>query len=244
MQSSYYTNIYNIAKGLNCGIDFTVLPEKAIDKVLHEPWHGHNYSERIWIHNDRFIGAVQDAITTGIISGQSVNRVASSLTEYVKDSAPDGVVTSTTTLVRSETSHFMNQGQLEAYKEIGITKYRFVAALSKNTCGTCGDLDGKVFDIEDAVEGKNYPPIHPNCRCTTVMADVISSTRAAKDPLTGKTYKVDGNKTFNEWKDSLTDEQRAVFKYVDKFARSDIIKRSDSVALENQKSTLVNKTYI
>ena len=207
LQSSYYTNIYNIAKGLKCGIDFTVLPEKAINKVLHEPWHGKNYSERIWIHNDRFISAVQDAITTGIISGQSVNRVASTLTEYVKDTAPDGVITSTTTLVRTETSHFMNQGQLEAYKDIGITRYRFVAALSDRTCDTCGDLDSKVFDIEDAVEGKNYPPIHPNCRCTTVMADAISSTRAAEDPLTGKTYKVDGNMTFNEWKDSLTDEQ-------------------------------------
>lgn len=93
-------------------------------------------------------------------------------------------------------------------KDIGITRYRFVAALSERTCVTCGDLDGKVFEVEDAVEGKNYPPIHPNCRCATVMADAISSTRAAKDPLTGKSYKVNGNMTFNKWKDSLTDEQR------------------------------------
>ncbi|MCC8160110.1 MAG: phage head morphogenesis protein, partial [Oscillospiraceae bacterium] len=52
-------------------------------------------------------------------------------------------------------------------------------------------------------------PIHPNCRCTTVIADFTSGTRNARDPLTGKNYKVNGDMTFAEWKNSLTDEQKA-----------------------------------
>lgn len=206
LQSSYYTNIYNIAEGLNCGIDFTLLPQRAIDKVLREPWHGKNYSERIWTHNDRFIETVQDTITTGIISGHSVNRMAESLTEYVKEGKD--IRSSTDALVRTETSHFMNQGQKSAYEEIGIKKYRYVAALSERTCERCAALDGETFDVNKAVEGENYPPLHPNCRCVTIMADAIPSTRIARDPETGKNYKVDGNMTFEEWKNSLTDEQR------------------------------------
>ncbi len=206
LQSSYYTNIYNIAEGLNCGIDFTLLPQRAIDKVLREPWHGKNYSERIWIHNDRFIETVQDTITTGIISGHSVNRMAESLTEYVKEGKD--IRSSTDALVRTETSHFMNQGQKSAYEEIGIKKYRYVAALSERTCERCAALDGETFEVDKAVEGENYPPLHPNCRCVTIMADAIPSTRIARDPETGKNYKVDGNMTFEEWKNSLTDEQR------------------------------------
>lgn len=250
VKTAYYTNIFDTAQGLNRGIDFSLVPQKAVNMVLREPWHGHNYSDRVWIHNDRFIQAVGQTIEDGIISGHSVSRMTDKLIDYVKDTAPGGIRTSAETLVRSETAHFMNQGQRMAYEEIGIKQYRFVAALSELTCDTCGNLDGSVFDTDKAVEGENFPPIHPRCRCVTVMADVNLSSRIARDPLTGENYKVDGNMTFNEWKSGLTDEQRNALKYVANAEKRGIIKaRSGSVALENQrygrnKVTLVNKTYI
>lgn len=250
VKTAYYTNIFDTAQGLNCGIDFSLVPQKAVNMVLREPWHGHNYSERVWVHNDRFIQAVGQTIEDGIISGHSVSRMTDKLIDYVKDTAPGGIRTSAETLVRSETAHFMNQGQKMAYEEIGIKQYRFVAALSELTCDTCGNLDGEVFDVNAAVEGENYPPIHPRCRCVTIMADVNLSSRIARDPLTGENYKVDGSMTFNEWKNGLSDEQRNALKYVANSEKRGIIKaRSGSVALENQrygrnKVTLVNKTYI
>ena len=250
VKTAYYTNIFDTAQGLNCGIDFPLVPQKAVNKVLSEPWHGHNYSERVWVHNDRFIQAVGQTIEDGIISGHSVSRMTDKLIDYVKDTAPGGIRTSAETLVRSETAHFMNQGQKMAYEEIGIKQYRFVAALSELTCDTCGNLDGEVFDVNAAVEGENYPPIHPRCRCVTIMADVNLSSRIARDPLTGENYKVDGSMTFNEWKNGLSDEQKNALKYVANSEKRGIIKaRSGSVALENQrygrnKVTLVNKTYI
>lgn len=208
VKTAYYTNIFDTAKGLNCGIDFSLVPQRAVNMVLSEPWHGHNYSERIWIHNDRFIQAVGQTIEDGIISGHSVSRMTDKLIDYVKETAPGGIRTSAETLVRSETAHFMNQGQRMAYDEIGIKQYRFVAALSELTCDTCGNLDGNVFDVNAAVEGENFPPIHPRCRCVTIMADVNLTSRIARDPLTGENYKVDESMTFDEWKNSLSDEQR------------------------------------
>jgi SPP1 gp7 family putative phage head morphogenesis protein len=208
VKTAYYTNIFDTAQGLNCGIDFSLVPQKAVNKVLSEPWHGHNYSERVWIHNDRFIQAVGQTIEDGIISGHSVSRMTDKLIDYVKDTAPGGIRTSAETLVRSETAHFMNQGQKMAYEEIGIKQYRFVAALSELTCDRCGSLDGSVFDTDKAVEGENFPPIHPRCRCVTIMADVNLTSRIARDPLTGENYKVDGSMTFDEWKNSLSDEQK------------------------------------
>ena len=250
VKTAYYTNIFDTAKGLNCGIDFSLVPQRAVDKVLSEPWHGHNYSDRVWIHNDRFIQAVGQTIEDGIISGHSVSRMTDKLIDYVKDNAPGGIRTSAETLVRSETAHFMNQGQRMAYEEIGIKQYRFVAALSELTCDRCGSLDGSVFDTDKAVEGENFPPIHPRCRCVTIMADVNLTSRIARDPLTSENYKVDGSMTFDEWKNSLSDEQKNALKYVANSEKRGIIKaRSGSVALENQrygrnKVTLVNKTYI
>ena len=228
VKTAYYTNIFDTAQGLNCGIDFSLVPQKAVNMVLREPWHGHNYSERVWIHNDRFIQAVGQTIEDGIISGHSVSRMTDKLIDYVKDTAPGGIRTSAETLVRSETAHFMNQGQKMAYEEIGIKQYRFVAALSELTCDRCGSLDGSVFDTDKAVEGENYPPIHPRCRCVTIMADVNLSTRIARDPLTGENYKVDGSMTFDEWKNSLSDEQRNSLKYVANAEKRGIIKENTS----------------
>lgn len=228
VKTAYYTNIFDTAQGLNCGIDFSLVPQKAVNKVLSEPWHGHNYSDRVWIHNDRFIQAVGQTIEDGIISGHSVSRMTDKLIDYVKDTAPGGIRTSAETLVRSETAHFMNQGQKMAYEEIGIKQYRFVAALSELTCDRCGSLDGSVFDTDKAVEGENFPPIHPRCRCVTIMADVNLTSRIARDPLTGENYKVDGNMTFDEWKNSLSDEQKNALKYVANAEKRGIIKENTS----------------
>ena len=228
VKTAYYTNIFDTAQGLNCGIDFPLVPQKAVNKVLSEPWHGHNYSERVWIHNDRFIQAVGQTIEDGIISGHSVSRMTDKLIDYVKDTAPGGIRTSAETLVRSETAHFMNQGQRMAYEEIGIKQYRFVAALSELTCDRCGSLDGSVFDTDKAVEGENFPPIHPRCRCVTIMADVNLTSRIARDPLTGENYKVDGGMMFDEWKNSLSDEQKNALKYVANAEKRGIIKENTS----------------
>ena len=46
-----------------------------------------------------------------------------------------------------------------------------MATLEKRTCEVCGALDGKHFFVNDAKIGINYPPIHPNCRCTTIEFD-------------------------------------------------------------------------
>ncbi len=210
LQRSYYSNIYNIAKGFDVGINFSVLPEKAIEKVLSEPWLGANYSTRIWNNNEQFIERVQQTIEDGITGGHSISRMADKLEEFVK--VPKrGHRYIVERLARSETAHFMAEGQLESYKEIGIEKYQFVAAFSERTCDTCGGLDSEIFDVSQAIAGENYPPIHANCRCTTVMAGFTPSTRLARDPVTGKNYKVDGSMTFNEWKDNLTPEQKEAF---------------------------------
>lgn len=222
LQHSYYSNIHNIAKGFDVGINFSILPKKAIDKALSEKWLGSNYSKRIWNNNQQFIEKVQRTITDGITAGHSIDRMVNKLLDYVAVEGT-GQRYITERIVRTETAHFMAEGQLEAYKEIGIEKYQFVAAFAENTCSDCGDLDGEVFDVSEARAGENYPPIHANCRCTTVLAGFDPSTRIARDPVTGKNYKVDGNMTYSQWKDSLTDEQQSAIKYVDKSIKNDII---------------------
>lgn len=230
LQRSYYSNIHNIAKGFDVGINFAVLPKKAIDKALSAKWLGSNYSRRIWNNNQQFIEKVQSTITDGISAGHSISRMSDKLIDYVAVENK-GQRYIAERLARSETAHFMAEGQLEAYKEAGIEKYQFVVAFSERTCDICGGLDGEIIPVSEARAGDNYPPIHANCRCTTVLAGFEPATRIARDAGTGKNYKLDGSMTYNEWRDSLTPEQKATLKYVDKFGGNDIMNvRGDDVA--------------
>ena len=53
------------------------------------------------------------------------------------------------------------------------------------------------------------------------------TSRIARDPLTGENYKVDGNMTFDEWKNSLSDEQKNALKYVANAEKRGIIKAEE-----------------
>ncbi len=52
-----------------------------------------------------------------------------------------------------------------------MDQYEYIATHDALTCETCAALDGKHFKLKDAQAGVNYPPMHPNDRCTTVEYD-------------------------------------------------------------------------
>lgn len=74
-------------------------------------------------------------------------------------------------LIRTETTHIYSESDRAAYNEAGVEEYEYMATLDARTCETCGALDGKVFKVKDAKPGVNYPPMHPNDRCTTIEHD-------------------------------------------------------------------------
>ena len=65
-------------------------------------------------------------------------------------------------IARSETTRSAAEGAIETYKNNGVEKFRWVAALSERTCPECEGLNGQVFDIDNT----KIPPAHVDCRCT------------------------------------------------------------------------------
>ena len=49
---------------------------------------------------------------------------------------------------------------------MGVEKYKILSAHDGRTCDKCADLDGKIFPIDKAEIGVNFPPFHPRCRDT------------------------------------------------------------------------------
>jgi SPP1 gp7 family putative phage head morphogenesis protein len=71
-------------------------------------------------------------------------------------------------VVRTEFNHIANQASLESYKANGIKRYRFLASIDHRTSEICQDHNGREYDVDSAEVGVNFPPMHPNCRSTTV----------------------------------------------------------------------------
>ncbi|MBU5677900.1 minor capsid protein [Alkaliphilus sp. MSJ-5] len=195
---AYYRNMFDIQKGISMGFDVAQMPTNVIKTVLNNPWSGKHFSSRIWNNTDALAEKLIEVITSGFMSGKSIDRMVKEieeLTDYGKFAA--------TRLVRTETTFMANAAEMESYKEAGIDKYIYVATLDMRTSDICQKLDRQIFNVKDAEPGKNLPPMHPYCRSTTrayLGEDTLKGIqRRARDPKTGKTYLVPADMSYKEW---------------------------------------------
>lgn len=71
-------------------------------------------------------------------------------------------------LAITETTAVASIARKAAFKELGITKYKYFAREDERTCEQCGSLHGLVFPISAYEVGSTAPCLHPLCRCWTV----------------------------------------------------------------------------
>lgn len=202
-KESYYGNIDDMAKGANVGIRFSILNDRAINEAVNAKWSGKHFSKRIWDNTDKLAEESQKLVVKALMSGEALNKTADKLAEKFQVSKFQA-----TTLVRTETAHIHNEADFQAYKDVGIKRYKYLATLDYATCGTCQPLDGMVFDVSQRQEGVNAPVMHPRCRCTTTP-DIDYANRRARDPITGKSSVIDGSVTYEQWVKNMTPQQKS-----------------------------------
>lgn len=71
-------------------------------------------------------------------------------------------------LVRTEYAKVCNKAELDSYNNLGIEYYEFYNIDNSRTSDICHEMNGKIFKVSDAQIGVNYPPLHNNCRSTTL----------------------------------------------------------------------------
>jgi SPP1 gp7 family putative phage head morphogenesis protein len=73
---------------------------------------------------------------------------------------------------RTEVIRVSNSGLIDLYKQNGIQKKRWLAAMSDRTCPYCNELNGQIIGINESFNSSvgdvTQPPLHVNCRCTTI----------------------------------------------------------------------------
>lgn len=206
IENEYLHNIFDTQQQIGFAYSFSKMPEGVIRQILNENWSGKHYSERVWgnslVNGKRIEEVVEQLLLKGSMTGSSSRRLAEELDEIT-----GAGLHAAERLIRTETTYFVAMADLKAARQRGTKKLRFVATLDQRTSEECRQHDGKVIPIEEAVPGKNIPPLHPFCR--SVIIDVIEGlthkVRRARDPKTGKNMIIPADMNYQEWKKKFVD---------------------------------------
>ena len=140
------------------------IPREAIKKIIEYPYAGKMFSDRIWDNKDALVKYIQQGLTVGIIRGDSIQKMSRQMKKDL-----NVLYYQAERLVRTETNYAMNQGHLKGYADSGVVeKYEFLAAIDSRTSKLCKNQNGKVYKLNDATVGVNFPPLHPHCRSTVI----------------------------------------------------------------------------
>lgn len=215
-EESYNKGIYEAQSFSGYAFSFSAIDEKQIDKLLKSKWSGKNYSSSIWKNKDELAKRLKEELIIGLMTGKTNREMAKKIENEFAVAAYKA-----RRIIRTESSYIANETEMMGYKECGIEKYKYIATLDMRTTEKCGKLDKKIFEVKKAQVGVNMPPIHPNCRCTTVSyIDGVTREglkRRARDPETGKSELID-DMSYEEWK------KKYVKKNVENKKKDDIIK--------------------
>lgn len=242
IQDGYYRTIYEIQKGTGLGFSFSEIDTRTVKLMLSENWSDRaNFSERIWQNSEKLGNYMSTELLAGNLSGKSIQKMSKELSETM-----DVGMYQATRLIRTETNHFANESEMLAYEECDIEKYRFIATLDQVTCKHCGELDNKVFLVKDKKAGENYPPLHPNDRCTTVAVfddEVIEELQRRARDENGNSILIPQDMNYEEWKAKHIDmtelEKGAIAEYSSSKAYTLNEKLRNNIKLDKNESELV-----
>jgi len=197
LKSSYETAYVNTASAISAmGIkkDFNIKRKEFIDAAVNAPVDGLRFSERIWNNTNKLANRIHNDVVNCVQTGQRPNEIAR---QIKKDFGSTSYQASR--LVNTELARVVNTAQMDVYKESGVVeKVRWDATLESNTCDDCIDLDGKLFDLDNA------PPLqHPGCRCCLIpIVDGYTPSQRADNE--DKERYID-YMTYSEWEGAKND---------------------------------------
>ena len=157
-----YEEVYN-SLGKDIGLKAMLDKEKILE-LINKPFAGENYSQRIWSNTDKLARVVKQELVNSMIQGVNVGK----MTDRITDRLDKAKYSNVERVVRTELNNAFNQATLKGYDDAEIKYYIYLATLDNRTSQICASLNGEKFKLDNAVTGINYPPMHPNCRSTTI----------------------------------------------------------------------------
>lgn len=200
-EDSVYKTAYEAQKLKGEFSTFKGVAKQDIETAVSKPWasDGKDFSQRIWENKTQLMNTLQTEMARSFMIGEGVAPLINRIQKRFNVSFSNA-----RRLVETETAYVQEKAMLDTYDALDVEQYQILAVLDLKTSDICRHLDKKVFDRKDAKPGITMPPFHCYCRSTTIpyiegITDNAKSTRAARDPVTGKTVFVEGDLNYEEW---------------------------------------------
>lgn len=234
-EDNYYRTMFNTQQRAGYAASFTVLNTKAINRAVNAKFDGVTFSDRIWQEKDKLVLNLNNVLAQNIARGTGLNGIVDSIIKLT-----NATYYNASRLARSELNRVCGLANYDAYQESDLVEeYEFVAVLDNRTSEICADMDGKRFPKSEYVPGVNAPPMHPNCRSTTVaVIGSGSGKRIAKDQ-DGKYIQISSSTKYYDWAKQYCPENYA--KYV-KDNIGDYYGGKESINIESQIKS-IDKTH-
>ncbi|WP_458405958.1 phage minor head protein [Methanobrevibacter sp.] len=137
--------------------------------------------------NEDTIHQIKNTIISGFLAGDHPNTIAPKILTVAEERLEGSTFSPkqrATMIARTEVSRVQNTGILQSYVNEGYTEVKILTAEDNSVCDLClryafefnKDEDitfenrgrEKVHNILKLVGEGNFPPFHPNCRCTVL----------------------------------------------------------------------------
>lgn len=199
--------------------DFTLFDEQTVKRLAMEqpdlmPYYPKGRALKRGIDLAYGKQQITANVTSGILQGKSIYRLADDLQKSIRDMNRTSAVRTARTAVTGA----QNAGRMDAYtaaEKMGIhVRKQWLATLDNRTRHAHAMLDGQTVDNDKPFKVDGYEIMFPgdasapgylvyNCRCTLIAAlddvtKIPNPLRRARDPETGKSILV-SDMTYAQW---------------------------------------------
>lgn len=205
LQQGYYGTWYALEGAENLQLDFGMLPEEYIARIVHQPVNGEIFSARLYRYRTKLVENVTSALLDGAVRGAGYAEVAKQIGELTEANYKQAL-----RIARTEGGRVQSTVKQKAYEDaeaMGIKlEKQWMSTLDEKTRTSHQELDGQRAEIKEQFEFEGYkadgpklfgvPWLDINCRCTTipVVNDIAPEFRI--DNTTGEHIKYTN---YNEW---------------------------------------------
>lgn len=214
--AGYYNSYYNVAQGLEVSVNFATIDKTGVERAIKERWNGRNYSDTIWADKEKLINSISTILPRSFSMGLNSRDLGNMIAKEMGTSKHRGQA-----LARTEINYLCNQSALDVYKACGIEYYEFLATLDMRTSEICRGMDGTTHKVTQAKVNVNFPPMHVNCRSTTIphLEDEDDDLDRIARNEEGNNIKVPRRMTQEQWINQYVPEadRAALLKFNKKF---------------------------
>lgn len=192
----YLKTMYEVQNGFKIGFNVGVVDERKLKAVIDTPWGADtlNFSARIWRNKEKLLNELESEIVQNIITGRPPSTSIDNIARRMNTSRYNAG-----RLIMTEQAYYHAKAQKEAYKDLDVECVEIVATLDNRTSKICQDMDGKIVELKDYLEGVTVPPFHPNCRSVTVPYFEDNNTPRWARNDDGSTEIIE-DMTYHEWR--------------------------------------------